>query len=86
MKTQSDREAMMHEIARVLKPGGRVALVDFVFTDECVDALRKFRVEAERARDGFVSFWISAVLNFGAVRTYRVFGRKMTGDEQMPAS
>ena len=81
MKTKADRETMMHEIARVLKPGRRVALVDFIFTDKCVDTLRKFGVETERARDGFVSFWISVALNFGAVKTYHVFGQKTTGDE-----
>ncbi len=76
LKNRADRERMMREMARVLKPGGRVALVDFIFTDECVEDLRKFGVETERARDGFVSFWVSAILNFGAVKTYHVVGRK----------
>jgi arsenite methyltransferase len=76
LKNRPDRERMMREIARVLKPDGRVALVDFIFTDECVEDLRRFGVYAERARDGFLSFWISAVLNFGAVKTYHVVGRK----------
>ncbi len=76
LKNRADRERMMREVARVLKPGGRVALVDFIFTDECVGDLRKFGVETERARDGFVSFWVSAILNFGAVKTYHVVGRK----------
>ena len=59
-----------------MKPGGRVALVDFIFTDECVEDLRQFGVETERTRDGFFSFWVSAILNLGAVRTYQVVGRK----------
>ena len=76
LKNRADRGRMMREIARVLKLGGRVALVDFIFTDECVANLRKFGVETERARDGFVSFWVSAILNFGAVKKYHVVGRK----------
>jgi arsenite methyltransferase len=76
MKSRADRERMMREMARVLKPGGRLAMVDFIFTDECVEDLRRFGVESERARDGCVSFWLSAILNFGAVRTYHVVGTK----------
>jgi ubiquinone/menaquinone biosynthesis C-methylase UbiE len=77
MNNRGEREQVMHEIARVLKPNGRVALVDFIFTDQCVDDLRNCGVEAERVRDGFLSFWMSAVLNLGAVRTYHVVGKKV---------
>lgn len=76
LQIRGDREQMMREVARVLKPGGRVVLADFIFTDECVTDLGKFGVEAERTRDGFLSFWISAILNFGAAKTYHVMGRK----------
>jgi arsenite methyltransferase len=76
LRTRAGRERMMREVARVLKPGGRVALVDFIFTDECVTDLRNFGVAAERVRDGFLSFWISAILNLGAVKTYHVIGTK----------
>ena len=77
MKTRQERETMMREIARVLKPGGRVALVDFIFTSECVADLQNYGVKATRVRDGFLSFWISAILNFGAVKTYHLVGRKI---------
>ena len=67
---------MMREVARVLKPGGRVALIDFIFTDDCIKDLASFGVDADRVRDGFFTFWISAILNFGAVKTYQVLGKK----------
>lgn len=77
LKDRASREQMMREIARVLKTGGRIALVDFIFTDECVADLRKFGVDTERVRDGnSFSFWVSAILNFGAVKTFHVTGRK----------
>ena len=76
LQKREDREQMMREMARVLKPGGKIALVDFIFADECVEDLRKYGVEAARERDGKISFWVNAVLNLGMVRTYLVTGKK----------
>jgi SAM-dependent methyltransferase len=76
MKDRSAREKMMREIARVLRPGGHVALVDFIFTDDCVKDLSSSGVESRGVRDGLLSFWVSAILNFGAVKTYHVVGKK----------
>jgi SAM-dependent methyltransferase len=86
MNNRNEREEMMREIARVLKPGGHVALVDFIFTEECVASLRNHGVAAERIRDGFLSFWISALLNFGMVKTYHVVGSKVISKEETQVS
>jgi ubiquinone/menaquinone biosynthesis C-methylase UbiE len=76
LKSRQDREQMMREVARVLKPDGHVALIDFIFTDDCVRDLTSLGVDVKRLREGFLSFWISAILNFGVVKTYHVFGKK----------
>ena len=55
LNTRQDRERMMREVARAAKPGGHIAIVDFVFTDDCVSDLAKFAVESQCVRDGFLS-------------------------------
>jgi len=76
LKSRQDREQMMREVARVLKPGGHIALIDFIFTDDCVKDLTSYGIDVRRQREGLLSFWICAILNFGAVKTYQVFGTK----------
>jgi arsenite methyltransferase len=79
MTTDADREKMVQEIARVLKPGGYVALRDFIFTDTCVETLRHNGVDANRERVGSLSYWVGAIVNFGFFRLYHVTGRKVCG-------
>jgi arsenite methyltransferase len=76
MKTDADREKIVQEIARVLKPGGHVALRDFIFTDACVQTLCHSGVDARRERVGSFSFWLGAILNFGFFQLYHVTGKK----------
>jgi len=77
MQTEADREKMVREIARVLKPGGRLALADFIFTDQCVRVLKEAGVgNASRKHIGLWSFWLSAIFTLGLCQLYQVTGTR----------
>ena len=77
LKTAPERENMLREMVRVMKSRGRLALVDFIFTGECMRVLHSLGIaDAKRCRLRTFSFWCNAILNFGLVQTYFVIGSK----------
>jgi SAM-dependent methyltransferase len=74
--SQEGRRQAAREIARVLKPGGQVALLGIKHTSECVRVLRECGVsDAKCSAAGFL-FWWFAILTWGSVQFFRVTGKK----------
>jgi arsenite methyltransferase len=74
MDTRADREKMLREIARVLAPGGRVALADFIFIPEAAHVLQDCGLrDIRRTR---LSSWLAVLSSLGLVRVYAVTANK----------
>jgi ubiquinone/menaquinone biosynthesis C-methylase UbiE len=74
---QAGRQQAAREMARVLKPGGQVALLGIKHTSECVRVLREGGLsDAKRSTAGFL-FWWFAILTWGSVQFFRVTGKKV---------
>jgi ubiquinone/menaquinone biosynthesis C-methylase UbiE len=77
MKIGADRAKMVREMVRVLKPGGCLALADFIFTGQCVRELHEAGLlDVKRLRTGQLAFWISAIASLGSFQLYFISGKK----------
>ena len=73
---KTEREQAVRELARVLRPGGHVVVLDIQHTADYARLLREGGLEdVTRSSLGFWTV-LNLVLTWGAVRYYRVTGRK----------
>jgi SAM-dependent methyltransferase len=80
-----ERSKAVAEVARVLKPGGRVLIVDIRHTGEYAETLRRHGLPGATARRGLASY-LATAFTFGALRLGVVTGRKSppSGETRQP--
>jgi SAM-dependent methyltransferase len=72
----AERQQAVREIARVLKPGGRVAIMDIQYTAEYARVLRESGlIEVQRSASWALTILI-VLFTWGGLRPFRLTGRK----------
>jgi ubiquinone/menaquinone biosynthesis C-methylase UbiE len=75
--SRAGRHQAVRELARVLKPGGHVAVLDVRYTGDYVNVLRDCGlIESRRERAGWLLSGLFPLLSCGLMQFYRVTARK----------